>query len=76
MALALVAPLALAAFSFGYLRHRAPLPALLGMAGVGCLAAALLPGVAEGGETWITVGGSISLVVGHLMNWRLRTQAA
>lgn len=73
VALALVVPSAVAAFWLGYRRHRALRPALLGLAGVGCLVVALLPGRAEGAETWFTVAGSLMLVAGHTMNWRLRT---
>lgn len=72
-ALALVAPSALAAFWLGYRRHRAIVPALFGLVGVGLLTLALLPGTAEGAETWLTVAGSIALVGGHMMNWRLRS---
>jgi hypothetical protein len=74
--LLLVVPSAFAAFWLGYRRHRAIVPALLGVAGVACLVLALLPGQAEGFETWATVAGSLLLVIGHTMNWRLRTRAA
>ncbi|PKP99798.1 MAG: MerC mercury resistance protein [Alphaproteobacteria bacterium HGW-Alphaproteobacteria-13] len=76
VALALVVPAALAAFRLGYRRHRARRPALLGLAGVACLVIALLPGTTEGSELWFTVAGSLLLVAGHTMNWRLRTHAA
>ncbi|MGK6319459.1 MerC domain-containing protein [Sphingomonas sp. DT-204] len=76
VALALVVPSAAGAFWLGYRRHRTPGPALLGVAGVGCLVAALLPGLAEGAETWVTVAGSLLLVIGHTLNWRWRTCAA
>jgi len=75
VALALVVPSAAAAFWLGYRRHRTHGPALLGVAGVACLAVALLPGLAEGAETWITVAGSLLLVLGHTLNWRRRTCA-
>lgn len=75
-ALALVAPAALAAFWFGYRRHHMRTPALLGFAGVACLGIALLPGIGEGAEVGITVAGSFLLLVGHMMNWRLRNCAA
>lgn len=74
-ALALIVPSAVAAFWLGYRRHRALRPALFGVAGVGGLAVALLPGLTEGTETWLTVAGSLLLVAGHMMNWRLRTHA-
>lgn len=76
VALALVVPLALAAFRLGYRRHRTRRPALLGLAGMGCLIAALLPGFGKQGETGLTVAGSLLLVAGHVMNWRLRNRAA
>lgn len=75
-ALALIVPSALAAFWLGYRRHRGALPAMLGVAGTACLAAALLPAVGEGGETAITVCGSLLLVIGHSLNWRLRRRAS
>lgn len=75
-ALALVVPAALAAFWLGYCRHRARRPALLGLAGVTCLVVALLPGATEGRELGFTVAGSLLLIVGHGMNWRLRAHAA
>lgn len=74
-AMALIVPSAVAAFWLGYRRHRALRPALFGLIGVGFLVAALLPGTAEGAETWLTVAGSLLLVAGHAMNWRLRTHA-
>lgn len=61
-ALALIIPAAFAAFRLGYRRHGARLPALMGVAGVICLAIALLPGVGEGDELWLTVTGSLFLV--------------
>jgi len=73
VALALVLPPALAAFWLGYRRHGARRPALLGVAGMGCLIAALVPGVEEQGETALTVAGSLLLVAAHGMNWRLRS---
>ncbi|WP_066517558.1 MerC domain-containing protein [Sphingobium cloacae] len=54
-ALALVLPTALAAFSLGYRRHGAVLPVLMGLAGIGCLVIALLPGGAKApsfGSRW------------------------
>lgn len=75
-ALALVVPTALAAFWLGYRRHGAFRPALLGVAGAGCLVIALLPGIGEGAELCLTVAGSLMLVTGHTMNWRLRIHAA
>ena len=60
---------------YRYRRHRSLPPALLGFCGVICLVIALLPGLAEGEELWITVVGSLLLVTGQVMNWRLRTPA-
>ena len=73
-ALGLVVPSALAAFWLGYRRHRAYGPVLIGLAGVSCLVAGLLPGIGKGAEVGITVAGSLLLVAGHTMNWRLRTR--
>jgi len=75
-ALALVMPAALAAFWLGYRRHRAVAPAALGAAGVTCLVAALLHAPTHSVETLLTVAGSLLLVAGHAINWRLRSGAA
>ncbi len=75
VALALVLPTALAAFWIGYRRHRVAGPALLGAAGAGFLAIALAPSASEISETWLTVAGSLLLIAGHAMNWRLRAHA-
>lgn len=75
-ALALVVPSAFAAFWLGYQRHRACGPVLLGLAGVASLVIALLPGAGEGVELWFTVAGSMLLIAGHMMNWRLRIHVA
>ncbi len=72
LALGLVVPSAVAAFGLGYLRHHAMMPPLFGFTGAGCLAAALVPGAFESIETPMTIIGSILLLVGHMMNWRLR----
>ncbi|WP_183029990.1 MerC domain-containing protein [Altericroceibacterium spongiae] len=69
----LVAPAAFIAFWLGYRRHGAIVPALTGLAGVICLAAALLPRLHDW-ETLITVAGSLLLVTGHIWNWRKRRE--
>lgn len=76
VALALVVPFGLAAYSLGYRRHHAWRPVLLGVVGIACLVVALLPGAGEGAELWFTVAGSLSLMIGHALNWRLRSHAA
>ena len=75
VAVGLVTPFACIAFALGYIRHRALHPALFGAVGVACLVIALFPGITETLALWLTVGGSILLVVGHLINWRLRLHA-
>ncbi|CDO35532.1 MerC domain-containing protein [Novosphingobium sp. KN65.2] len=75
-AMGMVGPVALAAFWLGYRRHGARWPVLLGLAGVASLALALMPGMGHGGEVSLTVTGSLLLIVGHAMNWRLRTGAS
>lgn len=72
--LLLVAPSAAAAFWLGYRHHRTPLPALFGVAGVTCLTVAVIPGVAEGVATALTVAGSVTLVLGHMLNWQRRAR--
>ncbi|MGK6355936.1 MerC domain-containing protein [Sphingomonas sp. DT-207] len=71
-ALAVALPAALIAFRHGYRQHRAPLPVLLGLSGSASLVAGLLPVMGEGAETVLTVAGSLMLVAGHALNWRLR----
>lgn len=75
VALAMVVPTALAAFSVGYRRHGAVLPVLMGLTGICCLVIALIPGAHESIELWFTVAGSLLLVIGHSMNWRLRSHS-
>jgi len=67
-----IAPFAAIAFLIGYRSHGQIAPAMLGMAGLVCLAVALVPGLEEQREYWITVAGSLLLVVGHLLNWAKR----
>lgn len=74
-ALALVVPAALAAFWLGYRCHGTVGPAALGAAGVACLVGALLHSSIEDLETVLTVTGSLLLIAGHTINWRLRTRA-
>lgn len=75
VALAVVLPSALAAFALGYRRHRVFWPLLMGTPGIVCLIVAPLPGVREEVELWFTVAGSLLLIVGHVLNWRLRNDA-
>tara|TARA_R110000822_G_scaffold107232_1_gene235736 strand:+ start:207 stop:614 length:408 start_codon:yes stop_codon:yes gene_type:complete len=67
-----IAPFAAIAFLIGYRSHGQVAPALLGMSGLACLAVALIPGLEEQREYWITVAGSLLLVIGHLLNWAKR----
>ncbi|WP_417613751.1 MerC domain-containing protein [Parasphingorhabdus sp.] len=67
-----IAPFAVVAFGMGYRFHRQAVPAMLGLVGLACLAVALMPGLGEEREFWITVTGSLLLVVGHLLNWAKR----
>lgn len=71
VALFLIVPAALAAFYLGYRRHRAVLPTLLGTAGLVLLGLSLWPPLAVA-ETGLTVAGSLTLIAGHGINWRLR----
>lgn len=72
VALAVALPAALIALQHGYRQHRAPLPVILGISGSVCLVTALLPVMSEGAEATLTVAGSLMLVAGHALNWRLR----
>lgn len=71
-AAALVVPAAALAFILGYRRHRAPTPALLGSAGVVCIVAALLPHWSDSAAAATTAVGSLFLIGGHVVNWRMR----
>ncbi|MEM6783206.1 MAG: MerC domain-containing protein [Bacteroidota bacterium] len=72
LALALGAVVLLVALP-GYRRHRRVLVPVLLVAGVVLLVGAVLVGEAlgEAGETTLTLLGSATLVVGHLLNLRL-----
>ncbi|WP_380872343.1 MerC domain-containing protein [Sphingomonas sp. DBB INV C78] len=70
-----VTPFALAAFWIGYQHHGHRVPAALGVAGIGCLAAGISP-FPPAVQTFLTVVGSLLLFAGHLRNWRLRVHAA
>ncbi len=74
-ALALVVPSAVTAFWIGYRRHHAVGPFALGLTGVFLLAFALLPGCSESAELWLTTAGSLLLITGHTINWRLRAHS-
>lgn len=76
VAAVLVVPAAALAFLLGYRRHRALLPAQLGAAGVACIVAALFPVWGEPASAGITAIGSLFLIGGHLINWRLRRTLA
>jgi hypothetical protein len=55
----------------GARRHGAMLPALLGSWGLALLGVGVLAGFDEGGETGLTVLGSVLLATAHWRNWRL-----
>lgn len=74
---ALVVPAAALAFALGYRRHRALLPAMLGAVGVACIVVALVPALEESlSADILTAAGSLFLIAGHLINWRLRVSIA
>lgn len=75
-ATALVVPAAALAFILGYRRHHVPVPALLGAAGVLCIAAALLAQWGDSAATAATAAGSLLLIGGHVVNWRMRRAIA
>jgi len=75
-AAALVVPAAVLAFLLGYRRHRALMPALLGAAGVVSIVLALFPDWSAVTASAITLAGSLLLISGHLINWRLRRTVA
>ncbi|KTE16972.1 MerC domain-containing protein [Sphingopyxis sp. H115] len=76
VAAALVVPAAGLAFVLGYRRHRALFPALLGSTGVACIVGALFPVLAEPAAAAVTAIGSLLLIAGHVVNWRLRRAIA
>lgn len=74
---ALVVPAAVLAFTLGYRRHRALAPAMLGAAGVACVVIALAPALEDSlSADLLTAAGSLLLIAGHLINWRLRGSIA
>lgn len=75
-AFAFIVPSAAAALFMGYRRHHALAPAVMAMAGIILLGGALTPGISEHMETGLTVIGSIALLLGHGLNWRLRYKMA
>lgn len=62
---------ALALFT-GRARHGALMPLLLGAAGLTALSIGAFPWRDMTAGTWITVVGSLALIAGHTLNWRLR----
>lgn len=72
--LGLVLPTALTAFWLGSRRHGAIWPGLLGTLGIAGLGVALF--LAGTAQVALTVTGSLLLIGGHLINWRLRSRAA
>lgn len=68
----IVAPFAFVAYAFGYRRHRRTFPMTLGAAGLLCLGIALVPSTPEPIGIATTIAGSLTLVAGHILNWRDR----
>ena len=70
--LAFAVPASGIALLLGYRSHRASLPLLVGGVGLGLLAVGALVLLGGPFETLVTVIGSLTLAVSHVMNWRLR----
>jgi len=71
LAMVLIAiPLSGYALLNGFGRHGRILPPILGFSGLGIMLAAVAFASSETGETLMTVGGSLTLVLAHLVNWR------
>lgn len=68
-----IVPISLLALASGWRRHHDRRALLLGLAALGLLSCAALPGTALPGlwlETALTVMGSVALTVSHLLNLR------
>ena len=70
--LAFAVPASGIALLLGYRSHRARLPLLVGCAGLALLALGALVLLGGTFETPVTVGGSLTLAMSHVMNWRRR----
>lgn len=70
--LALAVPASGTALFLGIRRHRAWLPLAAGSIGLALLAAGALLLSASPLDTPVTLAGSISLILAHVANWRLR----
>lgn len=70
--LAFAVPASGIALLFGYRSHRASLPLLVGGSGLALLALGALVLLGGPFETSVTVIGSLTLAIAHVMNWRRR----
>ena len=70
--LAFAVPASGIALLFGYRSHRARLPLLVGGSGLALLALGALVQLGGPFETSVTVIGSLTLAISHVMNWRRR----
>ncbi len=70
--LAFAVPTSLLALLTGRARHGAIWPVVIGIAGLALLALGTLVWGKTAAETPITVAGSLSLALAHILNWRLR----
>lgn len=70
--LAFAIPAATIALVGGRGRHGANFPLCMGSMGVSLLVIAAIPFAETWAETPLTVAGSLSLAVAHIVNWRLR----
>ena len=70
--LAFAVPASGIALLFGYRSHRARLPLLVGGSGLALLALGALVLLGGPFETSVTIIGSLTLAISHVMNWRRR----
>lgn len=70
--LAFAVPASGIALLLGYRSHRATLPLLVGCAGLGLLVLGALVLLDGPLETSVTIVGSLTLAISHVMNWRRR----
>jgi len=70
--LAFAVPASGIALLFGYRSHRARLPLLIGGSGLALLALGALVLLGGPFETSVTIIGSLTLAISHMMNWRRR----
>ncbi|WP_326525465.1 MerC domain-containing protein [Sphingomonas sp.] len=74
LAFGMVVPISAVAMLRGFRRHGIWLPIGLSVASLACLGIGAAAGLPALYETGLSVGGSLVLAIGHIINWRLPTK--